>query len=130
MEKDFFEWAKVKTDVQQRDEPFFYERELWWCSLGTNVGNETNGKNDLYERPVLIVKKFNKTQLWAVPLTTRRAGKKSNRYYVETNSTGRTAHIVLSQLRTVSSKRLTRKMGTMGDEEFRQVVERVKQLFP
>ena len=63
MKKDFFEWAKVKTDVQRRAEPFFYERELWWCSLGTNVENETAGKNDLYGGQVLIVKKFNKRQL-------------------------------------------------------------------
>ena len=79
---------------------------------------------------MLIVKKFNKSQLWAVPLTTRRAGKKGNRYYAETDSTGRTAHLMLSQLRVVSSKRLTRKIGTMDEEEFRQMVDRIKQLFP
>ncbi len=30
-----------------------------WCSIGINVGDEEDGKNELYERPVLVIKKFN-----------------------------------------------------------------------
>lgn len=71
----FARWTKLKlqTHVSEREENFyFYEREIWWVSLGVNVGFEQNGKNDLYERPVLVLRKFNKDILWALPLTTKK----------------------------------------------------------
>lgn len=30
------------------------ERELWWASLGENVGSEIHDKNDLASHPVVI----------------------------------------------------------------------------
>lgn len=39
-------------------EILFYEREIWWCSLGVNIGFEQDGTNDLFERPVLVIKKI------------------------------------------------------------------------
>jgi len=39
MKKDFQNWHKIKADIDQfRLSPFFREREIWWCSLGANVG--------------------------------------------------------------------------------------------
>jgi mRNA-degrading endonuclease toxin of MazEF toxin-antitoxin module len=75
-------------------------------------------------------KRFNPNQLWAVPITTRERKKKSSRFYVQTSSTGREAYLMLSQLRTISSKRLTRKIGTMEEHEFKHVVEEIKGLLP
>jgi hypothetical protein len=63
MQKDFDKWhnKKKKLDKNKIDYNFFYhEREIWWSSIGLNIGVETNGKSDHFERPVLIVKKFNK----------------------------------------------------------------------
>ncbi len=38
---------------------YFHEREVWWCGIGINIGVEIDGKNSDFERPVLVVKKFN-----------------------------------------------------------------------
>jgi len=68
--KDFDRWNELKKKLHQRDEKIlFHEREIWWCSLGLNIGFEEDGKHSLFERPVLIVRKFNKYVLWVLPLT-------------------------------------------------------------
>ena len=71
-EKDFDGWHPIKKDVNQRDAiPTFKRREIWWCSTGVNIGVEQDGKNHRYERPVLIVRKFNRRLLWGIPLSTK-----------------------------------------------------------
>ena len=62
MEKDFDKWNTEKKLIDQRiinKDKFFYPREVWWCSAGLNIGVESNGKNKNFERPMLIIKKFN-----------------------------------------------------------------------
>ncbi len=61
--KQFFDWTKRKifhhlNEVSEK--PVFYrEKEIWWAALGQNIGYEVNGKNESYERPVLILKRYN-----------------------------------------------------------------------
>jgi hypothetical protein len=48
MEKDFWKWHSLKSEIEGHVfvSPF-YEREIWWCSIGANVGAEEDGKNVL-----------------------------------------------------------------------------------
>lgn len=56
MKKDFQRWHKKKSDLQERALHRFYsEREVWWCSLGANVGFEQDGKGEDFARPVVII---------------------------------------------------------------------------
>jgi mRNA-degrading endonuclease toxin of MazEF toxin-antitoxin module len=121
----FVEWTKVKFKIHTSDEIefFFKEREIWWCSLGINIGHEQEGKNDRFERPVLVLKKFNKHLLWVLPLT--RKGKASQ-YYSRLEQGGEDSFVILSQIRTISSKRLARKMRTMKETEFSQIKVKIK----
>src|SRR3989442_15305958 len=77
---EFHDWHLVKDRIHQKGDPqvFFNEREVWWCSLGANVGYEQNGKNADFGRPVLVVKKFNLDVLWAMPITSK---KKDNHFH-------------------------------------------------
>ena len=61
MEKDFNLWNSEKQNIDRKflKDFYFSEREIWWCSVGINVGVEVNGKNSKFERPVLVLKKFN-----------------------------------------------------------------------
>ena len=54
----FGSWTKLKIRLHvSEDEPvYFREKEIWWASLGANIGYEQDGKNDNFERPVLILK--------------------------------------------------------------------------
>ena len=59
--KTFVAWIKVKIKAHLSERvQSFAEGEIWWVSLGQNVGYEANGKNEKFERPVLVVRKFNK----------------------------------------------------------------------
>jgi hypothetical protein len=62
--KDFDKWNSVKKIYSKKErtetEVYFKEREIWWCSAGINIGDEQNGKNFFFERPIIILKKFNK----------------------------------------------------------------------
>jgi mRNA-degrading endonuclease toxin of MazEF toxin-antitoxin module len=109
---------------EQESDVYFYDREIWWCALGANIGFEQDGKNDTFERPVLILRKFNKHMAWVLPLTSR--DKKESPFYQATEHEGKTYYIILSQVRTISSKRLLRKLRTLPEEEFEQVREKVK----
>ena len=91
-------------------------QEVWWCSLGANVGVETDGKNEWFERPVLVFRKFSKHMFWGLPMTTK--VQKQGPFYVSVSLFGEDQIVMLSQLRVLSPKRLIRRMGKLSDEQF------------
>ncbi len=107
-EKDFENWLKLKEKLNNNNPPFFNEREIWWCSVGENIGDEENGKNKKFLRPVLIIKKFNKNICYAVPLSTKL--KENNPYYLD-------------------MKRLHGKMGKISNIQFKKIKSSIKELF-
>lgn len=123
--KDFDGWNEKKKDLERSSvkNVYFHEREIWWACLGVNIGFEQDGKHDDFERPVLILKKFNRYVLLVVPLTST---VKDHKYYYQTKYEGKTYSVILSQVRLISSKRLTRKVRRLPKDEFRGVVERIK----
>ena len=47
MQKDFDKWNSLKKIFEKENrELFAHPREVWWCSLGVNLGAEIDGKND------------------------------------------------------------------------------------
>ena len=47
MEKDFDKWNESKKVIHHNNEDkFYHEREVWWCSLGINIGFEQDGKDE------------------------------------------------------------------------------------
>ncbi|MEK7066302.1 MAG: type II toxin-antitoxin system PemK/MazF family toxin [Patescibacteria group bacterium] len=123
----FTNWVRLKIRIHITEDKnlYFYEREIWWASLGANIGYEQNGKNEMYERPVLVLKKFNKYIFWGLPLTSQ---KKNGKYYFEIKYNGESFSVILSQLKLMSSKRLLRNIRTMPKEEFDKIRERIKGL--
>ena len=126
--KDFDKWneLKKKLHISEKAKDFYFrEREIWWCSIGVNIGFEEDGKNKLFERPVLIIKKFNKYVLWTLPLT--RSKKSGGYYYKIIQGNEDDSVVILSQLRLISSKRLLRKMRMIKKMEFEEITEKVKE---
>jgi len=127
--KDFDKWNELKKELHVREEKIlFHEREIWWCSLGVNVGFEENGKNEMFERPVLVLRKFNKYVLWVLPLT--RSFKEGDFYCRITQGNEEDSVVILSQIRLISSKRLLRRMRTVKRSEFKNIRDRVKIFLP
>jgi mRNA interferase MazF len=118
--KDFGGWHQRVSSLDLKEfEDFFYEREIWWCALGVNIGSEQDGKNESFERPVLILKKISKDLLWVAPLTSKIV---KHDFRVLTKSTGEPSQVLLSQIRTISSKRLLRKIGKMKRSLFSEII--------
>ena len=128
-EKMFDTWnqEKKQIDVLPYERFHFHEREIWWASLGLNVGDEQDGKNELFERPVLILKKFNNKVIWILPLTTQ---KKKGPYYYSLNNPGinKISFVILSQMRLISVKRLQRRMGRISFSQLSKIQDKLIQL--
>lgn len=128
MEKDFLHWFRIKPQLHLSDKNslLFKERDIWWCSIGINVGDEADGKNEFSNRPVLIVKKFNRNIFYGLPMTTRF---KDNPYYLPVTFHDKHVCIMLSQMRLLDRKRLQRKMGQLNIPDFIKVQESMKVIF-
>ncbi|MBI5003667.1 type II toxin-antitoxin system PemK/MazF family toxin [Candidatus Kaiserbacteria bacterium] len=122
MEKDFDRWNDTKKDIHaSMHEVYFYEREVWWVHLGVNIGFEQDGTGEVFERPVVIVKKYNPDVFLAVPLsTTQKIGK----YYFHVGEVeGKQATAILSQIRLLDVKRLINRAGTLNTLTFDSLVD-------
>lgn len=126
--KDFDNWILKKKSINSRSEqPFFREREIWWCSLGCNIGSEEDGKNAEFERPVVVFRIFGKDILWIIPITTQLDRTDSRLTYTFVcGGIKQTADI--SQIRLVSSKRLLRYMELISFEDFQIIRNRLRDL--
>jgi mRNA interferase MazF len=114
--KDFDGWNIIKKNLDCKNNYLpINEREIWWCSIGLNVGDEENGKNEKFERPVLIMKKFNNKIAFALPLTSNGKG---NKFYFKITFNNIESYLILSQLRLVSVKRLRRFVGKINSGQF------------
>lgn len=126
MQKDFDDWNNLKKELNSKNKlPTFKQREIWWCHLGLNVGDEENGKGDDYSRPILIVKKFNKNIFLGVPLTTKI---KNNPYYQKIHFKNREQCAMLSQFKIIDCKRLMNKKGDLSRGCFDKVVKGISGL--
>ena len=125
--KDFKLWFVKKETLHSLEHkpPYFNEREIWWCSVGENIGNEINGKNDYFRRPVLIIKKLSKYSFIGVPLTTK---EKSGSWYVEITHNNQKNIVVVSQIRNLDYRRLDKKMATLDTVNFDNVATAIHNL--
>ena len=128
MEKNYDLWNVEKKILDKKTvnkDLYFHAREIWWCSAGLNIGVEIDGKNDNFERPMLIVKKFNSDMVWVVPLTKK---ERTNPYYLKLRNSSVESSLILSQMKTISTKRLLRKVGTISEIEFNQVITKLQSI--
>jgi mRNA interferase MazF len=121
MIKRFLEWIGLKEKIHtEKFPPTFEEREIWWAVLGENIGHEENGRGDDFARPFVVIRKFNKELLFGLPCS---SVIKDNKYYfkiVVQAGNFKTA-AMLSQARTISSKRLLNVVDKMGEESFEEL---------
>jgi mRNA interferase MazF len=126
--KDFINWINSKISINsKRTAPPFREREIWWCSIGINVGMEIDGKGIGFARPVLIIKKFSKFQFWAVPITSK--DKSDSPFYFPINYHNKVYYTCLVHLRSFDSKRLRYNTGhKVSSNIFEEIKSKIKQL--
>jgi mRNA-degrading endonuclease toxin of MazEF toxin-antitoxin module len=123
--KIFAGWTKLKIRIHASENNLiFHEGEVWWTSLGQNIGVESNGKNTKFERPVVVLKIFNKHSFLSLPLS---SVEKTGKYYIKLKDIeGKSSIANLSQVRILSSKRLIRNIEKLSTTDLKSIKEAVK----
>ena len=127
MQKDYDYWNKLKKEIELNNDvldKFPKEKEVWMSSVGKNIGYEQNGSGENFQRPILVIKKFNNQMFWVVPLSTKQ--KYIDFYFNYTDPNGQKVSLVLAQMRLISIKRFNRKMYDVSDFVFIEIKERLR----
>ena len=125
MKKNFDKWHSEKRAIHNdKKRPFFHEREIWFSSLGENIGFEQDGAGNDFLRPVIIIKKFNNDIFWCVPLTTK---DKTEKHYFRFVSDNLTSTAIISQMRVLDAKRLQYKRGYLDKKDFGEIKKKIRQ---
>ena len=126
-EKHFEEWIQLKEKLHSKGKaPRIRQGEVWWCSLGENVGVEINGKSARFTRPVLIMKKLSRYGFMGIPLTSQ---SKTGSWYASFDFLGKTEYAAVCQARVMSVSRLHSKMGELPMTDLAIVKEAFHRLY-
>ncbi|MEK7390772.1 MAG: type II toxin-antitoxin system PemK/MazF family toxin [Patescibacteria group bacterium] len=127
--KKFVQWISLKERLHYSESAsqLFNESEIWWCSIGENIGGEISGKSKYFSRPVFIFKKLSKNLFLGMPASTQK--QKVEGWYVPVMVKGVQTSVILSQTRVFDSKRLTTRMGKIGEIDCKKIKKAFGKLF-
>ena len=126
-EKRFGEWIEVKEKLHNVARvPVINEGDVWWCGFGENVGVEINGKNKVFSRPVLIMRKLSRFGFMGIPLTSQ---EKTGNWYVEFEFLNKKEYAAICQARVMSVSRLYDKIGRVPDSDLEKVRDGFMKLY-
>ncbi len=123
--KDFDAWCIEKQKINNIRHGYPKRREIWWASIGVNIGHEQDGVGKLFERPVLVIKRFANDTCLVIPMT--KSGGNA-RFYYKLSRGDVISYLALTQSRTVSSKRLSRNIRRLDLDEFNNIINKMKNI--
>ena len=117
------DWCKLKIALwNKQNKVVFKQGDIWWCSLGVNLGEEMFGKGAKFTRPVLIFRKFTSNSFLGLPLTKQ---EKEGSWYGEITIHGEKRWVMFNQVRILDKKRLTNRIGALDNKD----LEKVRKMF-
>lgn len=126
--KDFHDWNKKKIKIDE-NRTFNHpkEKEIWWCSVGVNIGCEVYGKGLDYTRPVLVINAEGSESFIGIPLTSNIKNKK---YSCIIKTDDDVLHTVLVyQIRSFDKRRLMERKYALSNEEYSKIEKYFKKLY-
>jgi mRNA-degrading endonuclease toxin of MazEF toxin-antitoxin module len=126
--KRFLEWIRIKSalDANSHQAPDVFEGEIWWTSLGENIGNEIQGKDRNFTRPVIIYKRLSRTFYFVIPVTTQ---PHKGTWFVSYDFQGKSVTACIHQARAIDYRRLYSLLGHMDKASFARVQEAFRKLY-
>ena len=123
----FDDWNDKKKRLHEaRPNILFKEGQIWWCSLGVNIGEEVLGKGKMYLRPVIVLRKMTHSSCVVIPTTTQ--AKQGSWYFpFEINNLKRWA--MMHQIRFISTRRLHNRESTLPEPEFASLKKTVRKFY-
>jgi len=115
------DWCEVKKGLHSKcakRKLYVKEAEVWWASLGLNLGVESSGKGKLFARPVAVLKKVNQRAFLVLPLTSKDKSK-SKHYHKLGVINGRSAYASLSQARLIDACRMQNRVVKLSEKKLK-----------
>lgn len=126
-DKRFPEWLELKEKLHKAGKlPKIKEGDIWWCSVGENVGVEINGKSEFFSRPVLVLKKLSRFGFMGIPLTSQ---PHEGSWYVSFMFQGKKSVATLVQARVMSTSRLHSRMGEADESDMKKIKDGFYKLY-
>ncbi|HTK33615.1 MAG TPA: type II toxin-antitoxin system PemK/MazF family toxin [Candidatus Paceibacterota bacterium] len=123
MQKDFDTWNEYKKTIDSNGPlTHFNEREIWWCSIGVNIGSEQDSYSKDFGRPVIVFKKFTEKIFLGVPLTTK---VRRGAFRIPFQVNGIPNDMLMLQIRAFDQKRLMNKIADVSHVDFNLLVSRI-----
>lgn len=117
---------KQTLEEENTDENLYFKaKDVWWCSIGINVGSESFGKGDKFRRPIVILKRLSEELCVGIPITSK---KKFGTWFSTISVNGEERSAMLYQLRTFHTKRLQRKLGELSSADFTNLKQKLENL--
>jgi pseudaminic acid cytidylyltransferase len=122
----FDQWNRVKQKIETKQKTiFFREKEIYFMSVGKNIGHESYGKENLFLRPVLIYKKLTHTTFLGIPLTSK---PKEGSYFFQFNyKKDQTSTAMFNQMRVFDIRRADYYSGKIGAKTLENLEIRLKE---
>jgi mRNA interferase MazF len=114
MIKRFLEWISLKEKIHMytHQPPFVSVGDIWWASVGDNIGQEINGKGKDFTRPVYVYKKLSHNFYLVIPMTSKI---KIGSWYVGICQGGKDVTVCLHQIRVIDHRRLIVRLGEVDE---------------
>lgn len=131
-EKDYKNWMIVKKKIHsktlssKKHHTRVRRGEVYWASIGENIGHEQDGKGNAYSRPVLVYQVFSYNTVLIIPLT--RNGKK-DKFHCQLELNNAPSFASHSQVKSCDTIRLgTNKIGRLSKLDFYRLSLRFRAL--
>ena len=108
------------SNGRQRSKIFFNAGEIWWVTLGKNIGGESYGKWPNFARPVYIFRKFSADSFLALPITSR---EKIGSWYLPIEFKWLKRTLILPQIRYMSAQRLLEKIADIPEKSWEKMID-------
>jgi len=122
---EFDKWNKIKKQLNKKENIEFYQGNIYFMSIGKNIGYESIGKKELFLRPVLVYKKLSKSTFIGIPLTSKQ---KEGSYYFSFNyKKGITSTAMLNQMRVFDIRRSEYLSGKVNKNIYKNLENKINE---
>ena len=126
MKQKFDNWNNLKQKIEDKELIPFRQGEIYFISVGQNIGYEVYGKKELYLRPVLVYRKLSKQTFIGIPLSSK---EKDGTYFFTFRYTEKTlSTALLNQIRVFDIKRAEYYDGHIKISDFGRLKDKLLKL--
>jgi mRNA interferase MazF len=119
------QWNNKKKNITQNN-ILFRERDIWWCKLGKNIGQEQDGVGENFSRPVIVLRRLDDGTCIVLPLTTKE--NKGSWFFELSKYEGKKSWVMLNQIRLISVDRLYLYINYVDINEFNKIKKHLASL--